>query len=547
MKKAQPFPLVLILTSAVLLNSCGPASVAISGPITDQSNPRTAQPITITTDAPANTPTTTSVAQAIPIPATLGPKQTDFPSGYNPLTGQKVTDPSLLDIPAVLVSVSHFPPTARPQSGLSFAPYVFEFSITTGESRFLATFYGESPAPEIPVTGGCTIRNEPFKQTSLILGNRVWFDSNQNGIQDPGEGGVAGVCVNLFDASGTLLQTTTTDSNGYFGFNVQARQTYRIGFIKPQSLDFTKLNAGDPASDSNADPTTGTTQPITPTQDDLSWDAGLIPMAGSAAATPDPKIAPAPELGPVRSGRLLYSYIASSFTDSCLIDAFASPEVLDKIPHCAFVTHEVNGGGQMISIQRFNATALDNQEMAVHAFDYASNIFAQQPPSGGVPAQQLNVFYSFLNQSGYSYDSLYQAYLRFVDDADKKTAGILHADVDRLTGRQLHFENVIVVMADTDVISPTNLDIHLDQGNDGYAFLFRDGLMYKIRWSTRAGDYERQTGLRHPMQFVNMDGSLAALKPGHTWVVIVTPFSLFQQQPNGDFLVRYAAPQGELR
>src|SRR5689334_14792331 len=44
----------------------------------------------------------------------------------NPLTGLQVANPSLLQLPALLVSISHFPVTARPQSGLSFAPYVFE-------------------------------------------------------------------------------------------------------------------------------------------------------------------------------------------------------------------------------------------------------------------------------------------------------------------------------------------------------------------------------------------------------------------------------------
>jgi hypothetical protein len=134
----------------------------------------------------------------------------------------KVEDSSLLDLRALLVSISTFPVTARPQAGLSFAPYVFEVYITEGTTRYLTTFYGGFPAPEVPVTGGCEVRSEPFVQTDLLIGDRVWLDVNQNNVQDDWERGVGGVCVNLYDADQNLLGQTTTDSNGYYGFNVSA-------------------------------------------------------------------------------------------------------------------------------------------------------------------------------------------------------------------------------------------------------------------------------------------------------------------------------------
>ncbi len=202
----------------------------------------------------------------------------------------------------------------------------------------------------------------------------------------------------------------------------------------------------------------------------------------------------------------------------------------------------------MLPLDRFKAIAEDNQrKTASKPFNYTSNLYSDNVPAGGKTASQINVFFASLNQSGWFYDPLYGAYLRYVDMADKNAPGVLHADVDRLTGRQLHFENVIVVMADTDVVSSTNIDIHLDEGNTGYAYLFRDGQMFPIRWSTRAGSYEQETGLRRPIQFVNADGSPAPLKPGHTWVIIVTPFSTVKEQAPGQYFVGYAAPEGEAR
>ena len=534
--------MTLIAAITLLFNACAPSSQTPQ-PQTNRNDPQI-DSSTATPTLPVFTPT----PQPTSTLAVYGPDQTDFPSDINPLTGQPVSDPSLLKIPAMLVSISHFPAAARPQAGLSFAPFVFEFSITEGQSRFLAAFYGQWPTPEIPITGDCEVRKGVFEQTGIILGNRVWLDKNRNGIQDIEEPGVGGVCVNLYDAAGNLVDKTTTDSNGYYGFDVEAGKTYVAEFVKPAYMDSAQQNIGDEDHDSDADPLNGKSPTIRVEKDNLSVDAGLVQNEAFAAPTPDPKHDPKPQVGPVRSGRLLYGYLANLFHDSCLVYAFASDEILAKIPHCSFVAHEVSGGGMMLDIERMKAIAEDNmRRTAEKPFNYTSNLFSDEAPAGGASASQINVFFASLNQSGWTYDPLYQAWLRSVDDADKFHPGVLHLDVDRLTGRQLHFENVIVLMADTEVVSPTNLDIKLDQGEKGYAYLFRDGRMYPIRWNTLSGDYEKQTGFERPIKFTNADGSPAALKPGHTWVIIVTPFSYFAEQQSGVYLVRYAAPEGEAR
>ncbi|NMB87404.1 MAG: DUF3048 domain-containing protein [Chloroflexi bacterium] len=67
-----------------------------------------------------------------------------FSAGTNPLTGQPVTDPGLLNRRPVMVKISNYPPSVRPQSGLSFADMVFEYYIGEGMNRFLAVFYGQN-------------------------------------------------------------------------------------------------------------------------------------------------------------------------------------------------------------------------------------------------------------------------------------------------------------------------------------------------------------------------------------------------------------------
>ena len=68
----------------------------------------------------------------------------------------------------------------------------------------------------------------------IQIGNRVWLDGNQNGIQDPGEAGIAGVIVGLYDASGNLVATAETDVDGQYLFSNE-----------PGRIDVDASNFGD--------------------------------------------------------------------------------------------------------------------------------------------------------------------------------------------------------------------------------------------------------------------------------------------------------------
>ncbi|MBI3150570.1 MAG: DUF3048 C-terminal domain-containing protein, partial [Chloroflexi bacterium] len=186
----------------------------------------------------------------------------------------------------------------------------------------------------------------------------------------------------------------------------------------------------------------------------------------------------------------------------------------------------------------------DNKRLTPSDFNYSGNLFTEEAPAGGLPANQLNVRVALLNQSGWTYDPLSESWLRFVDDAKVETAGQLHPAIDRLTGRQLQFENIIVLMAEHDVITPTNMDIHLELGDGGYAYLLRDGKKYDIRWSLKARDYEKKTGRPRPIYFVDANGNQMPLKPGNTWIFVATPYSFITDLGNGTWQMKYVPPEG---
>jgi len=543
--KSGSIPIAIVLLIAFLLNSCDPVTSTLTDTTPTPWILVTSLPPVSTTSVndvlPVPTATATTTPQPTAAPVVFGPNQEDFPPDVNPLTGLAVADPSLLKQPALLISIPHFPPEARPQAGLSFSPWVFEYMIAEGSSRFLAAFYGQFPFQEDPETGGCDIRTEPFVQTGLILGNRVWLDKNTDGIQQSYEPGVGGVCINLYDPDDHLVQSTATDSNGYYGFNVVMNAAYRIEFVKPEGMSFTLQNIGNENLDSDANPVSGVTDLVTITDDNRLQDAGLLL---SDTATPVANEEPAAgQVGPVRSARLVNIHIHDFFQDSCLIFAGSTYEIRDKVPPCALVFEEGDGGvGSMLDISRMIKISEENGARRGSDFDYANNVFSDQVPSGGQPVTQIDVFFSQLNQSRWVYDPLYQGWLRYVDNTNKDT--VFHVDTDQLTGRQLFFENVIILFAEHEVIEPTIIDIYLQQGERGDGLLFRDGQVLKLKWSTRAGEYEKKTGFRRPIALLDENDNPLPLSPGHTWILIVTPFSDVSEKTLGVWRLRFYPPPG---
>ncbi|WP_162621924.1 SdrD B-like domain-containing protein [Microbacterium suaedae] len=59
---------------------------------------------------------------------------------------------------------------------------------------------------------------EVLVEKTQQIGNRVWIDTDADGIQDGGEPPVSGVQVSLFDAAGELVARTETDADGAYSF-----------------------------------------------------------------------------------------------------------------------------------------------------------------------------------------------------------------------------------------------------------------------------------------------------------------------------------------
>ncbi|HEY3312965.1 MAG TPA: SdrD B-like domain-containing protein [Anaerolineales bacterium] len=531
-------PLILIgVLAGFLVSGCTAAPVNPTQAVAAPTATATYVALTPTLAPPPLTTTPTSTPQPRLTEPPSGPDLENFHSSLNPLTGLRQQDPVMLDLPAVLVSISNMPPTARPQAGTSFADWIYEMFIGEGTTRFMAVFYGDLPRRIPNDRGGCELNKTTFKLSRTWVGNRVWLDENQDGVQDPWEAGVSGVCITLKSAAGDqLISSTSTDSNGYYAFDASALSSgvnYTLVFKLPPAYQFSPPGVGDDDHDSDATPPKGEALFTFTGQVDKSLDAGLllvkpgpIDYAGSDIAHERTYV------GPIRSGRLTYNDFVQMFPAGCLVYASAGEGIRQQLTPCEIIQGEqpqISPNTALLDVSHLKELA-QKSRIPNQPVNYSGHLFDPIPPAGGEPARSLWVYFHLYSQSYWEYDPVSGSYLRQTDDGDGK--GNVHPDTDRLTGRQLAFQNVVVIMADYEVFRHGQYDIALCCGLEGYAFLFRDGQMYRIRWSTNNGAWEEQTGLRRPLHLTSADKLPFPLKPGRTWVAVMTTNSFIKDYLN---------------
>lgn len=111
------------------------------------------------------------------------------------------------------------------------------------------------------------------------IGDKVWFDTDEDGVQDSGENGVQGVTVKLYACDNTFVSSTVTDANGNYSFTNLTPGDYYVKFEPASTYSFTRQNESeDDTRDSDPNASTGKTgcTTLSPGENDTKWDAGLI-------------------------------------------------------------------------------------------------------------------------------------------------------------------------------------------------------------------------------------------------------------------------------
>jgi len=132
-------------------------------------------PAQTSTLAPTATPPPTSTLAPTPTltpTPTLIPTATPWPENVNPLTGEMVSDSSLLERVPVAIKISNWPGQyVRPQAGINSADLIYEhYNEGWFASRWTAVYLGKDPERVGPVRSGRLIDLEIPAMYKAVLG-----------------------------------------------------------------------------------------------------------------------------------------------------------------------------------------------------------------------------------------------------------------------------------------------------------------------------------------------------------------------------------------
>lgn len=204
---------------------------------------------------------------------------TDANSCTASLTDIVVSEPSLLSCEVTITQEAINNNDGALSASISGGTAPYELSWSNGAT--VADLNNLEPGTYVlTVTdaNGCVTSCTATLRAYAGVGDYVFFDMNRDGIQNIGEGGIAGVTVLIMSTDGSFMQMQQTDALGRYLFRVLPGD-YWINFSRPPGLQASPQNqGGDEALDSDIDPNSSTTAVITLVafEENLDIDAGFF-------------------------------------------------------------------------------------------------------------------------------------------------------------------------------------------------------------------------------------------------------------------------------
>ncbi|MEY3419939.1 MAG: hypothetical protein RIR48_219, partial [Bacteroidota bacterium] len=120
--------------------------------------------------------------------------------------------------------------------------------------------YGTGTTNMISVLPGSTVSGIDLGYfRKITIGDFVWEDVNNNGLQDANEPGISGISISLINEAGVVEKSTISDNTGRYLFSDIGPGKYKIKFSLNADYIFANINTTDENKNSKANPVNGET------------------------------------------------------------------------------------------------------------------------------------------------------------------------------------------------------------------------------------------------------------------------------------------------
>ncbi len=158
-------------------------------------------------------------------------------------------------------------------------------------------------------------------------------------------------------------------------------------------------------------------------------------------------------------------------------------------------------------------------------------LFQMQAPVGGEKSDSVFVRFSGAIYNRWDYNPTTHTYSRFsdVENSIGPEDEVYEKLTDRATKKPIETENIAVIFVrhvDIDA-RPTVEVLDVSLLGTGEAYIARDGKVYEVTWS--------RPNEESVLTFLNADGSVFPLKPGQTWVEVMTLNGKTEKQTDGNY------------
>jgi hypothetical protein len=158
-------------------------------------------------------------------------------------------------------------------------------------------------------------------------------------------------------------------------------------------------------------------------------------------------------------------------------------------------------------------------------------LFKIQPPVGGEESDSIFVRFSSAVYNRWDYNSETHSYNRFSDTQNSTGPNdeAYEKLIDRATNKPIDAANVaLIFVRHVDIDErPTVEVLDVSLLGTGKAYIARDGKVYEVSWSRPTEE--------SVLTFLNSDGSVFPLRPGQTWMEILTLNGTVAKQDDGNY------------